>query len=124
MLARVADRARAPVSAATAPELAQLDTIIAANIHAANERVGGRHDLATTNTLALVDALRTQAQPSDTTAATLIAATHLLERLDRTIARLAREEGTVVETVTPVVPTATATAQAPASPNARAKRSR
>jgi uncharacterized membrane protein YccC len=99
LLARAADRAAIPLDEAAATQLRRIDSVIAANIDAAQQRVDGDHDGATTNTLALFDALR-QALPADASAAPVVrSAAHLLERMDRTIARLARDEDTVTEIV-------------------------
>jgi hypothetical protein len=97
LLAQTADRSRGPVEPPAAAQLTLLDDLIAANIHAASERIGGRHDAKTSNTLPLFDALRAQANAHGSDEALLLSATRLLERLDRTVARLARDEGTVTE---------------------------
>jgi uncharacterized membrane protein YccC len=99
VLARTADRTSQAVHATAAAQLTNLDEIIAGNIRAASERVDGHHGGATTNTLALFAALRSEAQAPAADETTLPAAAHWLERLDRTIARLARDEGTIIEIV-------------------------
>jgi hypothetical protein len=69
--------------------------MIAANIQAASERIAGRHDGVTVDTLPLFDDLRARANGNALPEIPLLSAARLLERFDRTIARLAREEGTV-----------------------------
>jgi hypothetical protein len=49
------------------------------------------------NTLPLLEALRARANDSAGSESSLLAAAHLLERLDRTISRLARDNDTVTE---------------------------
>ena len=113
LLARAADRMPPLRSANVAALLLRIDASIASNIRAAADRVDGRHDAASVSTFALFEELRRAgaaeggAHPPVTTAA------HLLERLDRTIARLARDEGTIVE---PAQPRAVAEVSA-ATPN-------
>jgi uncharacterized membrane protein YccC len=97
LLARAADRTPEPPDPAAAAALTRLDEVIAANIHAAVERVDGRHDAATLNPLSLLETLRTHANERAEAEPSLLAAARLLERIDRTISRLARDEDTVTE---------------------------
>ncbi len=97
MLARAVDRMQHPVPAAVGALLRHIEQTMTANIAAAGERVNGRHDGATTNTLPLFDDLRREAASGTPDGLELLSATHLLERLDRTIARLARDEGTITD---------------------------
>jgi hypothetical protein len=101
MLARIADRAPELHDGALAALLDRVEQTISGNIRAAQERIYGRHDVATTSTFALFDQLRRGAPEHSAEHAALTSAAHLLERLDRTIARLAREEGTIVEPAAP-----------------------
>jgi uncharacterized membrane protein YccC len=97
MLARAADRSAAPLAADAAAHLDALDAAIEANIRAAGERVYGRFDDRTTNTMPLFEALRRGLPAVNGRSDDVSAAAHVLERLDRTIARLARDEGTIVD---------------------------
>jgi len=97
LLARAADRAMLPAQPAIAAQLTKLDEAIAINIAAAGERVEGRHDAVAINTLPLLQALRNAAHDADQFEPSLLAAARLLERIDRTISRLARDDDTVTD---------------------------
>jgi hypothetical protein len=97
LLARAADRTPWPPDAAAAAQLSRLDEVIASNIRAPGERVDGRHDAVTINTVPLLEALRTHANGHAEVESSLLAAARLLERIDRTISRFARDESTVTE---------------------------
>jgi uncharacterized membrane protein YccC len=97
LLARAADRTPKPPDPRAAEQLGRLDEIIAANIDAASERVDGRHDGVTTNTLPLLKALREHANGHAEVEPSLLAAARLLERIDRTISGLARDEDTITD---------------------------
>lgn len=97
LLAQTADRSNNALDGVAAAQLRRIDELMAVNVHAARERVAGRHDARTANTLPLFDALRAEAESRGAARPLLLSATHLLERLDRTIARLARDEGTVTD---------------------------
>jgi hypothetical protein len=99
LLARTADGADVRPAPDQGAQLARLDEIMASNIRAAGERIEGRHDTPTIEALPLVDTLRSvpSARNGSTAEPRLVSAAHLLERLDRTIARLARQEGTITE---------------------------
>jgi uncharacterized membrane protein YccC len=97
LLARAADRTPGPPDPAAAAQLTRLDEVIASNIRAAGERVDGRHDAVTITTVPLLEALRTHANGDTEAEPALLAAAHLLERIDRTVARLARDESTITE---------------------------
>jgi uncharacterized membrane protein YccC len=97
LLARAADRTPKPPDSSAAEQLRRLDEIIAANIHAASERVDGRHDGVTVNTLPLLKALREHANGHAEVEPSLLAAARLLERIDRTISGLARDEDTITD---------------------------
>lgn len=97
LLARAADRTDESPDSAAAAQLIRLDEMIASNIRAAAERVDGRHDAATVNTVPLLEALRTHAHDHSEVQPSVLAAARLLERIDRTIARLARDEDTLTE---------------------------
>jgi uncharacterized membrane protein YccC len=97
LLARTADRSEPASDSNVAALFFQLDEIIEANIRSARDRIDGRDDARTADTRPLIDAVRGALDRDDDEARTLLAAAHLLERLDRAVARLARDEGTVTE---------------------------
>jgi uncharacterized membrane protein YccC len=99
LLARTADRSVTASDAATATQLRALDEVIAANVHAAAARIAGQTDARTTSTSMIFETLREGVDEFDADGSPLRTATFLLERLDRTIARLGRAEGTVTEIV-------------------------
>ncbi len=86
-LARVADRAPSfPHRGVLAP-LWNVDEGIATNVRAAAERLDAKGDAATVDTTALFEDLR-RSIADDGESTTLRTAVHLLERIDRTVARL------------------------------------
>ncbi|HZO92414.1 MAG TPA: FUSC family protein [Candidatus Baltobacteraceae bacterium] len=91
-LARVADRSReAPTQLASVP-LRRLDAAIAANIDAAAEHPAEFGDAPIRDTTPLLEALRRAERAQDgETASVLEAASHLLEHLDRAVARLTND---------------------------------
>jgi uncharacterized membrane protein YccC len=88
-LAALVDGAPGIAHERSAEALRELETAMAANVHAAEDWLEHRHEVPTTDTAPLLDEVRrTQAE--------LEPVAHLLERLDRTMARLARDPGTLV----------------------------
>jgi len=86
-LARVADRAPSfPHRGVLAP-LWNVDEGIATNVRAAAERLDAKGDAATVDTTALFEDLR-RSIADDGESTTLRTTVHLLERIDRTVARL------------------------------------
>ncbi|HTW83659.1 MAG TPA: FUSC family protein [Candidatus Sulfotelmatobacter sp.] len=88
-VASLVDREPGLAQGRAAEALRELEPAMLANIAAAQAWLADHKDHATVDTAAQFDAIR-RAQPD------LTAEAHLLERLDRTMARLAREAGTLV----------------------------
>jgi len=91
-LARVVERSEGATGGRAGTILRRLDDAIAFNILAAAERINGKHETLTVDTPALFNEMRRSIAFDGPPSPALESATHLLERLDRTIARLARSD--------------------------------